>query len=176
MVSMSKSEQELLVRRLKGRLEEKKALDLVIIDLRERAAFTDFFLVATGTSQTHVAALAEEADRFFHEQKLRVLSIAGLPEATWVLVDGGDVVVHVFQHEARGFYDLERLWAPPPPVNRRIEEELTEKPEKVKKKIKAPKPPKAAQSERRGKVKEVKEGKEEKVKRGQPKSVKKKRL
>ncbi|MBF0096026.1 MAG: ribosome silencing factor [Magnetococcales bacterium] len=172
-MSMSKSEQELLVRRLKGRLEEKKALDMVIIDLRERASFTDFFLVATGTSQTHVAALAEEADRFFHEQKLRVLSIAGLPEATWVLVDGGDVVVHLFQQEARGFYDLERLWAPPPPVNRRIEEELTEKPEKVKKKIKPPKPPKPAQSERRGKVKEEKAAK---PKRAQSKSVKSKKL
>ncbi|WP_193771284.1 ribosome silencing factor [Candidatus Magnetaquicoccus inordinatus] len=169
---MSKTEQELLVRQLKARLDEKKGLDLLILDLRDRAAFTDFFLLATGTSQTHVAALAEEADRFFHERAMRVLSIAGLPEATWVLVDAGDVVVHLFQQEARTFYDLERLWTPPPP-QRREEEETVEKPEKLKKKIKPPKPPKPAQGERRSAPKE-KGSKTAKPKRSQSKSVKSK--
>ena len=96
---------------LKAHLEEKKALDVVPIDLRGRATFADFFLLATGTSRTHVASLSEEVDRFFHERDMRILNIAGLPEATWVLVDAGHVVVHLFQQEARAFYDLEKLWS-----------------------------------------------------------------
>ncbi|MBF0183553.1 MAG: ribosome silencing factor [Magnetococcales bacterium] len=173
MVSMSKTEQDLLIRQLKKQLDDKKAVDPVVIDLRGRAAFADFFLLATGTSQTHVAALAEEADRFFHGRSMRVLSITGLPEATWVLVDAGDVVVHLFQQEARTFYDLERLWAPPPVTQREAEE--ADRPEKSKKKIKPPKPPKPASGERRSRLKE-KEGKSEKPKRSGQNRVKSKRL
>ncbi|MBF0461793.1 MAG: ribosome silencing factor [Magnetococcales bacterium] len=111
---MTKSEENLLALSLKTCLEEKKGVDVTLLDLRERATFTDFFVVATGTSSTHVAALADEADRFFHERSIRVLSTTGLPEATWVLVDAGDIVVHLFQQETRAFYDLEKLWRHPP--------------------------------------------------------------
>lgn len=96
---------------LKAQLDDKKALDIVLLDLRERTAFADFFIIATGTSRTHVASLSEEVDRFFHERGISVLNIAGLPEATWVVVDAGDVVVHLFQREIRAFYDLEKLWS-----------------------------------------------------------------
>ena len=97
---------------LKARLEDKKAKDVLIMDLRGQSAFADFFVLATGTSRPHVAALAEEVDLFVHEQKIKILGQAGLPEANWVVVDAGDLVVHLFQRESRIFYDLEKLWSP----------------------------------------------------------------
>ncbi|MEO5350293.1 MAG: ribosome silencing factor [Magnetococcus sp. YQC-3] len=150
---MTEPEDDTLALSLKAHLEEKKAVDCVVLDLRGRATFADFFVIASGTSHTHVAALAEETDRFFHERAIRVLSVAGLPEATWALVDGGDIVVHLFQQEARAFYDLEKLWsvptprpdrsAPPPssPAPRK-----PEKPEKPGKLAKPDKPEKAKRS------------------------------
>lgn len=110
---MTKPDEDLhtLPQQLHARLADGKALDVVLLDLRGRAAFADFFLVATGTSRTHVASLADEVDRFFHERGQSILHKAGLPEATWVVVDAANVVVHLFQKEARAFYDLERLWS-----------------------------------------------------------------
>ncbi len=146
---MTKPEEDTLVQLLKGHLEDKKAVDIVVLDLRERATFTDFFVVASGTSHTHVAALAEEADRFFHERSIRVLGMAGLPEATWALVDAGDIVVHLFQPEFRDFYDLEKLWSPLP--TRPDKAEPVAKPEKVakvKKTVKPAKPAKPAKTKR----------------------------
>lgn len=98
---------------LKALLDEKKGLDIVLMDLRGKATFADIFLMATGTSRTHVVSLAEEVDRFFHERHIQVLGVAGLPEANWVLVDAGNIVVHLFQQETRVFYDLEKLWSSP---------------------------------------------------------------
>ncbi|MEO5365900.1 MAG: ribosome silencing factor [Magnetococcus sp. WYHC-3] len=102
-----------LAQTLKALLDDKKAQDILLIDLTERASIADYFLIATGTSSTHVAALAEEVDRFAWQNKLPSMGIEGLPEALWVLVDLGDVVVHVFQAEIRKLYDLERLWQHP---------------------------------------------------------------
>lgn len=96
---------------LQGVLDDKKAEDIQVIDLIGRATFTDFFIVATGTSTTHVAALADEVDRCAHEHKVRVLGVEGLPAANWVLIDIGDVIVHIFQREIRTFYDIEKLWS-----------------------------------------------------------------
>lgn len=93
-------------------LDDKKAQDIVLVDLRGRATFTDFFLIATGTSRTHVGALAEEVDRFASVERLSLRGLEGMPEAEWVLVDLGDVVVHLFQREHREFYNLEKLWSP----------------------------------------------------------------
>ncbi|MEO5364150.1 MAG: ribosome silencing factor [Magnetococcus sp. DMHC-8] len=144
---MTKPEEDALVQALKAHLEDKKAVDIVVLDLRERATFTDFFVVATGTSHTHVAALAEEADRFFHTRSLRVLSVAGLPEATWALVDGGDIVVHLFQREARAFYDLEKLWAPLP-----VRSDQTAPAVKVDKADKVKRPPRTVRPAKPAKV------------------------
>lgn len=97
---------------LKLALEDKKGLDIQIVDLRERAMFTDYFLIVTGTSTTHVAALAHEIDRTATVQGITVLGIEGMQEAHWVLLDLGDVLVHVFLDQTRGFYNLEKLWSP----------------------------------------------------------------
>ncbi len=103
---------EQLVAALQMVLDDKKGRDMVLLDLRGQAAFTDFFLIVSGTSRTHVTALAEEVDRFASEQRIDIIGLEGLPEASWVLVDLGGVVVHLFQRESREFYNLEKLWSP----------------------------------------------------------------
>jgi ribosome-associated protein len=88
----------------------RKGLDVRVLDLREMSAFTDFFVLASGTSDRHVRTLADavvEAGRAVGE---RAIGIEGEERARWVLADFGDVVVHLFQEEVREFYALERLW------------------------------------------------------------------
>ncbi|MBF0624329.1 MAG: ribosome silencing factor [Magnetococcales bacterium] len=101
-----------LAARVEEALEDRKGLDIVRLDLRGRSPFTDFFIVVTGTSDTHVRALAEAVDTWAGKNHIPVLGVEGLPAAEWVLLDLGDVVVHVFQRKTREFYDLERLWSP----------------------------------------------------------------
>lgn len=115
-------ESEQLAKELQAHLDDKKAQDIVLMDLRGRSGFTDFFIVASGTSRTHVSFLAEEVDLFLHQHNLERLGVEGLPEATWVLVDAGDVIVHLFQRETRSFFDLEKLWSPK--TNRVVEQKL----------------------------------------------------
>lgn len=92
-------------------LDDKKGQEIACIDLRGRSGFADFFLVVTGTSTTHVASLANEVDRYASERRLPVLGIEGMALAQWVLIDLGDILVHIFQRETRAFYNLEKLWS-----------------------------------------------------------------
>ena len=75
---------------------------------------TDVFIIATGTSRRHVISLAEEAELKLKEQDRRPLRREGTENGTWVLLDYGDVVIHLFDEETRAYYDLERLWADAP--------------------------------------------------------------
>ncbi len=75
---------------------------------------TDVFIIASGTSRRHVITLAEEAESKLKEQDRRPLRREGMEDGTWVLLDYGDVVVHLFDEETRAYYDLERLWADAP--------------------------------------------------------------
>ena len=93
-------------------LDELKALDLISLEVRSMSLPTDCMLIATGTSNRHVRALAEGVARRVRKGGSRVLGIEGLREGRWVLVDLGDVLVHVMSEEARGFYQLEKLWSP----------------------------------------------------------------
>lgn len=93
-------------------LDDKKALEIEVIDLRERNAFADFFIIATGTSQRHVQSLADEVDAHAHKNKVQVLGTEGEQVGDWVLIDLGDVVVHIFRDEVRAHYNLEKLWGP----------------------------------------------------------------
>ena len=88
----------------------KKASNVLVFDLREVSSFTDFFVLASGTSRRHVKALAEETLRAAREEGERALGVEGDPPGRWILVDLDDVVVHLFEPEAREFYGLERLW------------------------------------------------------------------
>jgi ribosome-associated protein len=89
----------------------RKALQMTAIDIRKIASFAEFFLVCSGTSTRQVQAIADEVtDRLKKERGSRPLHIEGYEAGTWILLDYGDLIVHVFTEEAREFYQLERLW------------------------------------------------------------------
>ena len=89
----------------------RKALQMTAIDIRKIASFAEFFLVCSGTSTRQVQAIADEVmDRLKKERNSRPLHTEGFEAGTWVLLDYGDLIVHVFTEEAREFYQLERLW------------------------------------------------------------------
>jgi ribosome-associated protein len=90
---------------------EKKAAAVEILDVVGRVDYADFLVLMTGRSARHVDALAQEIESACERvKKKRALAVEGLPAAVWVLLDFGDVVVHVFQEQARGLYDIEGLW------------------------------------------------------------------
>ena len=91
--------------------QEKKAVELIALDLREIASFTEFFVIASGTNQRQVQAVCDEINEQLKKQlNAKTVRIEGYNTGEWVLLDYGDFVVHVFNKEAREFYDLERLW------------------------------------------------------------------
>jgi ribosome-associated protein len=90
---------------------EKKAFDVIGLDLRDIASFTEFFIIASGANQRQVQAIADEINMQLKKQlQVRPVRIEGYNSAEWILVDYGDFVVHIFNKESREFYDLERLW------------------------------------------------------------------
>jgi ribosome-associated protein len=91
-------------------LERIKARDIREIDVRGRASFTDFLVIASGTSTTHVRSIADEVIKHVKRVGTVPLGVEGAREAEWVLVDLGDIVVHVMLPRVREFYALERLW------------------------------------------------------------------
>lgn len=93
-----------------SRLEDMKAEETVTIDLRGKSAFSDYMVVTTGRSNRHVGAVAENVAKGLKETGLKSVHVEGLPNCDWVLIDSGDVIVHVFRPEVREFYNLERLW------------------------------------------------------------------
>jgi ribosome-associated protein len=90
--------------------DDKKALDLVVLDVREVASFTDYFLIASGTNARQVQAIADEIVERMKGEGRRAARVEGYRNAEWVLIDYGDFVFHIFEDKARRFYDLERLW------------------------------------------------------------------
>ena len=92
-------------------LENLKGQETRVLDVRSQSSFTDFMIIVTGRSRRHVNAMVDEVVRTAKHAGERVLGVEGKASAEWVLVDLGDLVVHVMQTAARQFYDLERLWA-----------------------------------------------------------------
>ena len=93
-----------------------KAYDLVVLETGKLSSIADYFVVCSGRSDTQVQAIAEAVEKELSVRGERPLSVEGLPHAQWVLLDYGDVVVHVFHLPVREFYDLERLWSRAPRV------------------------------------------------------------
>ena len=89
---------------------DKKALDIVLLDLREIATFTDHFLITSGANQRQVQAIADEVIDKLKKSGSPAARVEGYRTAEWILVDYGDFIVHVFDDKSRRFYDLERLW------------------------------------------------------------------
>ena len=89
-----------------------KAEDTVSIDLRGKSSIADYMVVTTGRVNRHVGAIAENVVKDLGEIGLKGLHVEGLPNCDWVLIDTGDVIVHVFRPEVREFYQLEKIWLP----------------------------------------------------------------
>ena len=90
---------------------DKKGLDIKVLDLRQIASFTEFFIIASGSNQRQVQAISDEINEQLKKQlKSRAIRIEGYSSGEWILLDYGDFIVHIFDKEAREFYDLERLW------------------------------------------------------------------
>ena len=94
---------------------DKKAEDIVAIDLRTVSTFTDFFVICSGTSEPHLKAIAGELhDRLQKDQGVKPMAIDGFPTSQWIVADYTDVVVHIFHQDKRAFYSLEDLWGDAP--------------------------------------------------------------
>jgi ribosome-associated protein len=94
-----------------ARLDDMKAEDTTTIDLRNESAFTDYMVVTSGRSNRHVGSVADRVLEDLREAGLTGLRVEGMPHCDWVLIDAGDVIVHVFRPEVRAFYNLEKMWS-----------------------------------------------------------------
>jgi ribosome-associated protein len=94
-----------------------KAEDLVILDVRGISSFTDYFVIMSGRSTRHVQGLADTIEQAMRSKRINTSHAEGMQEGMWVLLDFDDVVVHIFYHEQRSFYDLEGLWHDAKPVS-----------------------------------------------------------
>lgn len=100
-----------LRRHIRDALDDAKARDVVLIDVRNVAMFTDYMYIATGTSNRHVMAVADKVIDKLRERGRKPTGVEGMEGGDWVLIDYGDVVVHVMREQTRDFYNLEKLWA-----------------------------------------------------------------
>lgn len=99
-----------LVELIKDSLEDDKAEDLVVIDLEGKSTIADFMIVASGRAQRHVGAMADHLCEKLKAAGLGKVPVEGAQRCDWVLIDAGDVVVHLFRPEVRAFYGLEKMW------------------------------------------------------------------
>ena len=94
-------------------LEDSKAEDIVPIDIKGKSSLADYMVVASGRSHRHVAAVADHLIKAMKEAGFGNARVEGLSSADWVLIDAGDVIVHVFRPEVREFYNIEKMWQAP---------------------------------------------------------------
>ena len=101
-----------------ARLDDDKAQDVVFIDLQGKSPVADAMVVASGRSHRHVGAMADHLLRTLKDAGYGRCRIEGLPACDWVLIDTGDVIIHLFRPEVRAFYNIEKIWSVEPPANR----------------------------------------------------------
>lgn len=100
-----------LCQQLYDYLDQLKAIDIVSISLLGKSSLADYMLIASGTSQRHISSIAEKIKEFLHEKGIKDVHVEGLQVCDWILVDGGDVIIHLFRPEIRQFYNLEKMWS-----------------------------------------------------------------
>lgn len=104
------SSEEIVVAALKS-LDDSKAEDVVVLDIKERSSLADTMIVASGRSHRHVGAIADRLIEDLERTGIASPRVEGLPHCDWVLVDAGDVLINLFRPEVRGFYALEKMWS-----------------------------------------------------------------
>ncbi|MCR4787934.1 MAG: ribosome silencing factor [Lachnospiraceae bacterium] len=95
---------------LAKKLDEKKGNDIKILDISEVSVMADYFVITSGNNKNHIQMLSDETDALLSKAGLKLRQIEGYDNAGWILLDFGDVIVHIFDKENRLFYDLERIW------------------------------------------------------------------
>jgi ribosome-associated protein len=100
-----------LVDRIVHWLDDAKAEDVAVIDLKGKTSIGDYMIIATGRSDRHVNAVAEQVLQALKDEGLARVRVEGQPQCDWVLIDTGDIIIHVFQPEIRAFYSLEKMWS-----------------------------------------------------------------
>jgi ribosome-associated protein len=105
-----------IIQRVIGFLEDRKAEDIVALDLRELSNIADCFIIATGANKPHLKALYDGLQRLFKDAGFKGYHKVGVPDSGWMIMDYHGVMVHIFERELREFYDLEKLWKDAPPV------------------------------------------------------------
>ena len=99
-----------------SRLDDMKAEETVTIDLRGKSSISDYMIVTSGRANRHVGAIAENVAKSLKENGIGAPHVEGMPNCDWVLIDSGDVIVHVFRPEVREFYNLEKMWTSEKPA------------------------------------------------------------
>jgi len=105
-----------LAERIAKILDDKKASDLRVLKIDELTVIADYFIICTGNVTTHVRSLSDEVEFLLKQEGVAPLSIGGYETSSWILLDYGSVVVHIFLADTRSFYSLERLWSDAPEV------------------------------------------------------------
>jgi len=103
-----------IIQRISEFLEDRKAEDIVVLDLREHANIADYFVIATGANKPHLKALYDGLRRLFKDAGFKGYHKTGVPDSGWMIMDYHGVMVHIFERELREFYDLEKLWKDAP--------------------------------------------------------------
>lgn len=102
---------ETMLKKIVHWLDEAKAEDIVTIDLKGKSSLGDFMVIATGRTDRHVGAVAEQLRKHLKDNGVEGVRVEGLETCDWVLIDAGDILVHVFRGEVRDFYNLEKMWS-----------------------------------------------------------------
>ena len=111
-ISKVRPDAEEILRLVLARLDDMKAEDTVTIDLTGKSSIADCMVVTSGRSNRHVGAVADHVLKDLAKAGVPDARVEGMPHCDWVLIDAGDVIVHVFRPEVRAFYNLEKMWAP----------------------------------------------------------------
>lgn len=105
------------VEKIREILDNKDAADITIIDMSKTALMVDFFIIVTGNSDTHMAALRDYVIQYLKEQKLPIINYDKGKGYDWIAIDAGSILIHIFSEEGREFYDLEGLWVEAERIN-----------------------------------------------------------
>lgn len=113
---MDKTDQK-IINEVFNFLDDRKAEDIVALDLREHANIADYFIIATGANKPHLKSLYDGLQKVFKDAGFKGFHKQGIPDSGWMIMEYHGIMVHIFEQELRGFYDLEKLWKDAPEID-----------------------------------------------------------